>query len=119
MGWRGTIRSLAAASRRIEREQQRRHRDLLKRHQQLEKLQSHQRSALEVEIYENQIDLLTSVHKDCGETWNWQRVKDTPPPSMPEYSNQLELAQRRREAEHPPGFIDRMLGRTEAKRAAS
>jgi hypothetical protein len=31
----------------------------------------------------------------------------------------LELAQRRREAEHLPGFIDRMLGRTEAKRAAS
>jgi hypothetical protein len=119
MSWRGTLRSVAAASRRIEREQQRRNRELLKHQQQFEKLQSHERAALEVAMDENHIGLLTSVHKDCGETWDWQQVKNGPPPPKPEYSNQLELAQRQREAQHQPGFIDRLLGRTEAKRAAS
>jgi hypothetical protein len=119
MGWRGTLRSIAATSRRIEREQQRRHRELLKNHKQTEKLESQERAALEVAMYENHIALLTSVHKDCGETWNWQQVKNSLPPPKPEYSNQLELAERQREAQHQPGFIDRLLGRTEPKRAAS
>src|SRR5712691_2745001 len=119
MGWRGTFRSFAAASRRIEREQQRRHRELLKHQQQAEKLESHQRAAMEVAMYENHIDLLTSVHKDRGEIWDWQRVKDSPPPAQPEYSNHSEVIQRHRETKHQPGFIARLFGRVEAKRAAS
>jgi hypothetical protein len=119
MGWRGTLRSFAAASRRIERDQQRRRRELLKQQQLAEKSQSHQRATVEFAMYENQIDLLTSVHKDCGETWDWQRVKDSPPPEPPEYSNHLEVIQRQQEMQHQAGFIDRLFGRVEAKRAAS
>ena len=70
-------------------------------------------------MYENHIDLLTSVHKDCGETWDWQRVENSSPPAQPEYSNQLEVIQRQREAQHPPGFIARLFGQLESKRAAS
>lgn len=119
MGWRGTVRTIAAASRRIEREQQRRRRELLKHQQQVAKLQAHKRAALEVEIHENHLELLTSVHKDCGEVWDWQQIEQGPQPAIPEYSNALEQAQRQRNALHPPGFIDRLLGRTEAKRAAA
>jgi hypothetical protein len=119
MGWRGTLRSVAAASRRIEREQQHRRRELLKQHQQLEKLLAHQQAALEVATYENHIDLLTSVHKDCGEGWDWQQIKNSPPPTKPEYSSELELTRRKREAQHQPGLVDRLRRRTESKRAAS
>jgi hypothetical protein len=119
MGWRGTVRTIAAASRRIERDQQRRHRELLKHQQQLAKLQANQRAALEVEIHENHLDLLTSVHKECSEVWDWQQIENSPQPTIPECSNRLELAQRQRNAQHPPGFIDRLLGRPETKRAAA
>jgi hypothetical protein len=119
MGWRGTLRSLAATSRRIEREQQRKRRDLLKQQVQIERLGALQQAALEVSTYDNYLDLITSVHRDCGDTWNWRAVENAQPPVRPEYANQLEVTQRSREQQNQPGFFDRLLGRADAKRSAS
>lgn len=74
MGWKGTIRSIQAAQRRAERESRRRQRELEKQRQQLEKMQELERAAYEVEVYENHIDLLLSVHKECGTIWNWEEL---------------------------------------------
>jgi hypothetical protein len=121
MSWRGTFRHLAAAVRRREREQHRKHLELQKRQQQVAKLGAAHRAAHEVELYENFIDLITSVHRDCGEVWDWSSVKNAPPPLRPEYSNQLETIQRQREAQHQykSGFWDRVSGRDEEKLRAS
>jgi hypothetical protein len=115
----GVLDSGSAAQRRIAREQQRRHGDLLERQQHLKELQAQQRAALDVAAYENHIRVLTSVHKEGGERCDWLRVGSIPPPTRPEYSNQSELAQRQREAQHQSGLIDRLFGRLETMRAAA
>jgi hypothetical protein len=78
-----------------------------------------QRADLEVASYENLIDLITTVHRDCSDVWDWNGVKSIPAPSSPTYSNRLETTQRERERLHQPGFFDKMLGRADAKTSAS
>jgi hypothetical protein len=111
--------SRSAEQRRIDREQQQRHNDLLKRQKHLKELQAQQRAALDVSAYEHQIRTLTSLHKECGERWDWLRVRSILPPTLPEYSNQLELTQRQEEAQHQPRLIDRLFGRHDAMRASA
>jgi hypothetical protein len=119
MGWRGTFRSLAAAARRAERLQHRKHRELLSRQQNVAKLAAAQRAQLEVAFHENMIDLITSVHRDCGEVWDWNSVKSVPAPLPPARSTQLETIQRQREQQHQPDFLDKIFGRADSKTAAS
>lgn len=119
MSWRGTFRTLAAAARRQEREQHRKQRELQKRQHGLAKLGAAHRAAHEVEVYENYLDLITSIHRDCGEVWDWSAVKTAAPPQKPEYTAQIETAQRTREAQYRPGLWDKMTGRIEEKLMAS
>jgi hypothetical protein len=99
MGWRGTLRSLVAASRQIQREKHRKHQELLKRQQQSIKLQAAQRSAslketlrhqqqsaklaieqhaaTEVEAYKRYVHSITSLHRSCSEPCDWTAVKNT------------------------------------------
>lgn len=67
MGWKGTLRSLAAAQRRAEREAKRRQRELERQRKQLEKMEELELAAYEVQTFENYVDLLQSVHKECSE----------------------------------------------------
>ena len=67
--WRGVLRSMAAASRRAERDAQRRKRELLQQQKYLGQLTALQQAAYEVEVYENQISVLMSVHKECAQPW--------------------------------------------------
>lgn len=66
MGWRGILRDIQAASRRAEREAYRRRRALEERRRYLDRMEEYERVAYEVELYNNQIELLVSVHKACG-----------------------------------------------------
>jgi len=107
MGWRGTLRSLVAASRRVEREKHRKHQELLKRQSQAIRLQAAQRSvnekellkrqqllarlsvehqsAAEVDAYTTYVNSITSVHQNCSsDTWDWSIVKNTAGTADPE-----------------------------------
>jgi hypothetical protein len=119
MTLRGTFRTLAATSRRIEREQHRKHRALVERQKHALKLAAAQRAELEVAAYENAIDLITSVHRDCSDVWDWNGVKSIPAPVPPKYSDHLETTQRQREQLHQPGILDKMFGRADAKATAA
>jgi len=117
MGWRGTLRSLAAASRQIEREQKRAQRELLTQQRLTEKLESNQRAALEVAENEYRIQLLQTIHRDCSPPMNWESVLETSAPLEPEYSNHLERVQRIREDGHMPTWVDKFLRREHSKLA--
>ena len=119
MGWRGTIRTLAAASRRIERQHRQRQAYLAKRQQQFEKMAAAERAAHEVEQYENSLDVLLSVHKECAPLWNWIELRSSNGPVKPVYSDERERSQRRAEEGHKPNFLDRLLNRVGRKLAAS
>jgi hypothetical protein len=116
MGWKGTIRSINAANRKYEREAQRRRRELERQQKQLEKMQEIERAAYEVNVYENYIDLLISVHKECGDVWNWREIKSSKPPMKPEKSHQNEKLAQAKLDQFRAGFFDKILKRVDSKR---
>jgi hypothetical protein len=109
MGWRGVIRSLAAAQRASERESLRRHRQYVRDAKQNAKLEALRQAAFEVEDYQNHIERLVSVHQDCGATWNWKQIADAPRPAEPARSNGNEAVAARMLEEYRPGFFDRLF----------
>src|SRR4051794_3444737 len=98
MGWKQFIRQAEAASRRYARESRaearRSERDVMRRHRELvvqrrehakasalmEKEAARQQASDEVEEYDNYIAMLTSVHGDCGDRWDWRAVATMAPP---------------------------------------
>jgi hypothetical protein len=117
MGWKGTLRSIAAAQRRAEREALRRQRELDRQRKQLQKMRELERAAYEVEVYENYIDILLSVHKECSNDWDWQAILSSRETSQPIRSYTREELARTKLNEFEPSFTDKLMGRVEAKRA--
>ena len=117
MGWRGTIRAIGAAQRSMEREAVRRQRELERAHKQHQKLLEREEAAYEVDVYNNQIDLLRSIHKDCSPELDWRSIRDAPAPVAPVRTNVREAAARRALDGYTPGLLDRLFGRVEFRRA--
>lgn len=70
LGSRGRTRRAAAQKRR----------ELVNQQKEMEKMLELDRARFEVEEFENRLDVITSVHKDCSEDFNWLTIKDSPPP---------------------------------------
>jgi hypothetical protein len=83
MGYRAAIRAMEAAQRRQEREAQKRQRELERQNKEQAKLSTIEQARLEVEIYENKLDVLLSVHRQQGEVWDWLAVASSLPPPLP------------------------------------
>ena len=116
MGWKGTLRAIAAAQRRAERESLRKQRQLERQRKQIEKMQELERAAYEVQVYENYVEVLTSVHKDCGAEWNWEEIQSSSPPEKPVRQDVYEKAARERLEAYRPSVVDKMFKRIESKR---
>lgn len=103
MGWKGTLRSVGAAIRASQREEQRRKRALEKRQKDIAKMQELEQAAYEVDVYENHIALLLSVHKECSEPIDWVAMLKSPRPDKP-------VNEQRHEKNFAPGLFTRSLG---------
>lgn len=90
MGWKGTVRSLQASARRSERNAHRRQRELEKQQKEYAKMEALEQAAYEVDVYENHIDILLSMHKECAEPVKWKRLLSNPEPRQPLKSGTLE-----------------------------
>ena len=82
------------------------------------KFAEQQQAAHEVAMYENYIELLMSVHKDCGDRWDWHALATAWPPAPPGMRNTQEITARQLAAAYKPGFLDRMLGRDKQRAEA-
>lgn len=109
MGWKGTVRSLQASARRAERNAHRRQRELEKRQKEFDKMEALEQAAYEVEVYENHIDLLLSMHKECAEPVQWKKILSTPEPRQPLKSGALEQAALHASATYRPNFWARLF----------
>lgn len=116
MGWKGTLRSIQAASRAAEREARRRQRELAEQRKQLEKMEELEQAAHAVAVYENLLEVLQSVHKQCGPKWDWAIFKSTSPPEKPQSSHTRERAARVQLRDYEPGAIDDLFRRATTKR---
>ena len=81
--WGASYRRIEAAQRREERAAQRQRRELDRRFKEIAKLSALEQARLEVEGYENTIDLLLSVHKEQNAPVDWTKLATTLPPNQP------------------------------------
>jgi len=101
-----------------ERDAMRRHRELAKREQELAKYAENVRAAHEAEQFSNYLELLVSVHKDCGPTWDWHAIAREQPPAHPIRVSQGETAARAALSAYKPGFFERLFGGDKKRIAA-
>ena len=106
MSWKRTLNSMAAASRREERESRKRQRELQRQQKEIEKMEEFERASYEVQVYENEIEVLKSIHKDCGDAWDWEKIQASPAPEEPQKSNAKEKQARAMLAGYTPGLSD-------------
>lgn len=95
MGWKGTMRSIRAEARRAE-----------KRQIQYEKMQMVDRAREAVDLQEQYLDGIQSIHKKFSQTINWKGFIETPEPDSPtrKYFNEEE-AKVKWESYSPSFFI--------------
>lgn len=115
MGWKGQVRSIQAAYRASERDAKRRQRELEKQQKQYEKMVALERAEHEVNLYQNHLDLIQSVHKDCSDTIDWEFELSVAEPQKPEHFKNNEENARNALNNYKPSFLDRTLKR-EAKK---
>lgn len=116
MSWKGTLRSIQATQNRAERDAKRRQRELEMRQKQFEKMQALEQAEYEVQVFENYLDVLLSIHKECGNVWDWEAIRDSEPPSKPPRAYSTEKAAQAHLENYKPGAIDKLLKRVDAKR---
>lgn len=115
MGWKGAVRSFSSAVRQMERDATRRKRELEKRQAQYNKMQLLEQAAYDVEVFENYIERIISLHKDCGEIFNWEEIRKNNPPIRPIMQNPCEEIAKKKLASYKPSLIDRIFKLTERK----
>lgn len=118
MGWKGTVRSLQASARRAERNAHRRQRELENRRKEFAKMEALEQAAYEVEVYENHIDLLLSMHKECAEPVKWKKILSKPEPKQPLKTGALEQAAQHASATYSPNFWAKLFKLESRQRSA-
>lgn len=116
MGYKGTLRSIGSAVRTMERESKRRQRELERQQREMERMEELERAAYEVEVYENYIDVLSSIHKECGDAWDWQEMKSSNPPAEPQHLKAHEQEAQKALDNYSPSFFDKTFKRIEKKK---
>lgn len=109
MGWKGTMRTLHASAKRAERNAHRRQRELERQHKEYAKMESLEQAAYEVEVYENHLEVLMSMHKECAEPVNWKRLLSKPEPTHPENTRALEKAATHASISYRPNLFVRVF----------
>ena len=70
MSWRGVLREMEASNRRANREADRQQRADEKQRRIDERAEAVEQAHYEVEVHNEVIDIVGSVHRDCGPAWD-------------------------------------------------
>lgn len=95
----------------------RRRRELAKREQEIAKYSEQMRARHEAEQFANYLELLVSVHKDCGGVWDWSAIAHEAAPVHPVRTSQNEASARAALATYKPGSFERLFGGEKKKTA--
>jgi hypothetical protein len=91
MGWKATVRAMEAAERRRQRDITMRVRELERQAKEKEKLSAIEQARLEVETFENRLEVLLSVHKEQEDVLDWEGFATSLPPPYPQKKSYHEL----------------------------
>jgi hypothetical protein len=109
MGWVRTVKSINATAKRMERESQRKQRELQRQEKNFSKMEALEQASYEVDVYENYLELLQSVHKEWGELIDWRGISELDEPLEPQKIV-------RYEKEFKAGFFTKLLGNVEKEK---
>ena len=113
----GTLaRGVIKGYRYAQREARRERRELERQQKYLQKLEELEEAAIEVSEFENHINGLISLYKECGKVWNWSKILSSKPPAKPSRLYAHENAAKDKLNEYKPSFLDNLLRRSETKR---
>lgn len=70
----------------------------------------------ELAVYENRIELLTSMHREPCPPWNWSEVAVAPDPPPPSDASRHAAAVVRRQNDYDPGWSARLFGKAHKTR---
>lgn len=87
-----------------------RHRQLQISQKELAKQTEKAQAAHQFEQFENYLELLVSLHKDWGDTWDWNGYASAAAPPAPEVSNRNELVASEALRSYSPGFFEKLFG---------
>jgi O6-methylguanine-DNA--protein-cysteine methyltransferase len=111
----GAIRSYGAAVRRMEREQQRKARESAKRFKEQQKLQEIKNAQQAVADWEDYVETLQSIHKNCTTPVDWNQIKNTNKPIEPILESKHEIIAINKLENFKPSFFDKLFGLTQKK----
>lgn len=121
MGWKQFLREVDRAQRRSERAALQHHRQLVRERARMDKIAAKiaEQDAAQAEVaeFESYLEVLVSVHKDCGDNWNWQRIANSKQPAEPKPATGAEDEARIALATYRPSFFDKLLRRVEKRRS--
>jgi hypothetical protein len=80
-----------------------------------EKLQELQRNQLEVELYENRLNMIKSIHKECDDFVDWLDIKNTEPPFLKGHPGPLEQQALQELQNYRPGFMAKVFNQEEKR----
>ena len=115
MSWKGTARSITSAINKLERESLRRQRELEKQRQNYERMQAAEQAAYEVQVYENYIDVITSLHKESNEIIDWSIIRSKKIPEKPIKGQINEEKARNELTSYKPTFFDKVFNLIDKK----
>jgi hypothetical protein len=107
----------AAEKRRQERQSAIKMRELAKQAKLVAKMQELQLASYEVRVYENRLECLLSVHKECGKKWNWFLIRKSKPPAKPELLNTNENIAKIKLSEFKPTLCDKLFRRVKSQQS--
>ncbi len=116
MGWKGVLRSMETAARAAERDARRRQRELEREQRYYDKMEELEQAAHDVEVYENYIDRITSVHKEVRPDIDWQSIVGDSRPQKPTQTHNAENLARDKFQNYRAGFLIKLFGSAEKKK---
>lgn len=111
----GTGMSYTTSSRSYSSSSYSRNNELKRLQKEQAKMEELERNRLEVELYENKIDMIQSIHKECDQSVNWIQLENSLPPFRfnegEKGINELDAIQKLEN--YKPTFFGKILGKQE------
>lgn len=106
-----------SSSKRSHRAAELRRRELMALQKEQSKMEELALARYEVELYENRIEVITSVHKECSEPYDWEKIKASQPPFKHGETGPNETKALERLNNYKPTWRDKLFDRVEVKKS--
>ncbi|WP_223254375.1 DUF4236 domain-containing protein [Bacillus sp. HNG] len=94
------------------------HNELKRQQREAQKLQELEYNQYQVELFENKLEMIKSIHKECDTPVDWEELRQAPPPYLPGHPGPNETTARKAANDYKPGFFEKLFKQDVKKKAA-